>query len=64
MDKLFKIIYLILIMKKLNVKELTRIFFKNIQKLYRLFKETILDRGKNFLDKFWNKVNKHLKIHY
>ena len=44
-NRLSKIIYFEVIIKKISVKRLARLFRNNIQKLYKLSKSVISDKG-------------------
>ncbi|EGX43835.1 hypothetical protein AOL_s00212g2, partial [Orbilia oligospora ATCC 24927] len=63
-DRLSKMIHLTPTTKKLNARELAGLFLRDIWKLHGLPKEAISDRGKNFLDEFWDEVNNRLRIHH
>ena len=60
-DRFSKISHFIVMIEKIMVKELAKLFRDNIQKLYRLPKSIILDRGPQFVVELM-KLNKILEI--
>ena len=61
-DRLTKIVYFIPTIEKTLVEELARLFRDNMQKLHRLSKSIILDRGPQFATGLIRKLNKMLGI--
>ncbi len=61
-DKLFKITYFIATTEETSVKGLAWLFRDNIQKLYRLSKSVMLDRGLEFIAEMTKQLNKMLEI--
>ena len=61
-DKLFKMTHFVATIKETLVKRLVRLFRDNIQKLHRLPKSVVSDRGLQFVTELTKELNKMLGI--
>ena len=61
-NRLLEIIYFVITIKKILAEELIQLFRNNIQKLYRLLKNIMLDRRLQFIIDLTNKLNRILEI--
>ena len=61
-NKLFKIIYFVIIMEGILTKELVQLFRDNIWKIHGLLESVVLDRRSQFTAEMTKKLNKMLEI--